>query len=70
VIKIYNPLEVIMKGEIIAQEFNKMVWVSDREGTQYACYTDNPNNVKKKEDLNDEEQQRCLNLNSVLGDSW
>ncbi len=59
-----------MKGEIIANEFNKMVWVNDKDGAQYVCRTDNPNNIKRKEDLTDEEQQRCLNLNVVLGDSW
>ncbi len=59
-----------MKGEIIANEFNKMVWVNDKDGAQYVCHTDNPNNIKRKEDLTDEEQQRCLNLNVVLGDSW
>lgn len=59
-----------MKGEIIAKEFNKMVWVNDKDGAQYACRTDNPNAITRKEDLTDEEQQRCMNLNEVLGDSW
>jgi hypothetical protein len=59
-----------MKGEIIAQEFNKMVWVNDKDGAQYACYLKKPNDISRKEDLTDEEQSRCINLNSVLGDSW
>lgn len=59
-----------MKGEIIAEEFNKMVWVNDKNGGQYVCCTDNPNDITRKEDLTGEEQQSCMNLNVVLGDSW
>ena len=59
-----------MKGQIISQEFNKMVWVQDNKGAEYACYIDHDRNVKTKEDLSRHEQQSCLNLNSVLGDSW
>lgn len=59
-----------MKGQIIAKEFNKIVWVNDKNGAQYACRTDNRNDITKKEDLTDEEQQGCMNLNVVLGDSW
>ncbi len=59
-----------MKGEIIAQEFNKMVWVKDKDGAQYACYTDKQNDIKSKEELSSDEQQKCMNLNEVAGDSW
>ncbi len=59
-----------MKGEIIAKEFNKMVWVQDKNGAEYACYVDKPNGITRKEDLTEEEQNKCTNLNVVLGDSW
>ncbi len=59
-----------MKGEVIAKEFNKMVWVSDKNGKEYACYIGDLNNIKRKEDLTDEEQQKCMDLSVVLGDSW
>ena len=59
-----------MKGQIISQEFNRMVWVQDDEGAQYACYIDQDRDVKNKEDLSQNEQKSCLNLNTVLGDSW
>ncbi len=59
-----------MKGQIISQEFNKMVWVQDNKGAEYACYIEQDRNVKTKEDLSSKEQQSCLNLNSILGDSW
>ena len=59
-----------MKGEIIAKGFNKMVWVQDKSGAEYACYVDNPKNITRKEALTAEEQNKCTNLNMVLGDSW
>lgn len=69
-ISIWIIVEVIMKGEIISKEFKRMVWVSDKDGAQYACYADNQHNIKRKEDLTDEDQKLCMNLNVVLGDSW
>jgi hypothetical protein len=68
--KINSKLEAIMRGQIISGEFNKMVWVNDKDGSQYACYADNQDDVRRKEDLTEEEQQRCMTLNVVLGDSW
>jgi len=59
-----------MKGQIISQEFNTMVWVQDNKGTEYACTIDQNRNVKNKEELSQKEQKSCLNLNTVLGDSW
>ncbi|WP_163339866.1 hypothetical protein [Desulfopila sp. IMCC35008] len=59
-----------MRGQIISSEFNKMVWVKDEKGAQYACYAENHEDVSRKEDLSDEEQNKCMNLNAVIGDSW
>ena len=59
-----------MKGEIISEEFNKMVWVSDKNGREYACRIGELKNIKRKEDLSKEEQNNCLDLSEVLGDSW
>lgn len=59
-----------MQGQIISQEFNRMAWVSDKKGAQYSCYIDQDRKVKNKEDLSRHEQKSCMNLNTVLGDSW
>ena len=59
-----------MKGEVISKEFQKMVWVQDKDGKEYACYLDSPKNIKKKEDLSEEEKAKCVDLSTVLGDSW
>jgi hypothetical protein len=59
-----------MKGETISKEFQKMVWVQDQNGKEYACYIDDLKNIKKKEDLTEEEKAKCTDLSTVLGDSW
>jgi len=60
-----------MRGDIISEEYRKMVWVHDAEGKQYACYADDlKGKLKKKEDLTEEEKQKCTDLSTVLGDSW
>lgn len=60
-------MEVIMRDGVIKKEYEKMVWVRDKEGKEYVCYV---SNIKKKEDLTEEEKAKCLDLNTVLGDSW
>jgi len=59
-----------MRGEKISEEYQKMVWVRDKDGKEYACYIDDLKSIKKKEDRTDEEKQKCLDLSLVLGDSW
>ncbi len=59
-----------MKGEVISKEFQKMVWVQDKDGKEYACYLESSKNIKKKEDLSEEEKAKCVDLSTVLGDSW
>jgi len=59
-----------MRGEKISEEYQKMVWVRDKDGKEYACYINDLKNIKKKEDLTDEEKEKCLDLSLVLGDSW
>jgi hypothetical protein len=47
-----------------------MVWGQDKDGKEYACYIEDLGQIKKKEDMTEEEQKQCLDLNTVLGDSW
>lgn len=56
-----------MRDGVIKKEYEKMVWVRDKEGKEYVCYV---TAIKKKEDLTEEEKAKCLDLNTVLGDSW
>ena len=59
-----------MRGEKISEEYQKMVWVRDKDGKEYACYIDDLKSVKKKEDLTDEEKAKCLDISQVLGECW
>jgi hypothetical protein len=59
-----------MRGEIISKEYNKMVFVHDKNGKEYACYAGDLQNVKRGEDLTEAERQKCTDISLVLGDSW
>lgn len=59
-----------MQGDLMAEEFKKMVWIRDKDGKQYACYLSDLKNIKKPEQLSDEEKAKCTDLSLVLGDSW
>ncbi|WP_163339867.1 hypothetical protein [Desulfopila sp. IMCC35008] len=59
-----------MRGQIISEQYNHIVWVKDKDGAQYACYGNGDDKVRRKEDLTYADQQKCLNLNVVLGDTW
>ena len=59
-----------MRGEIISKEYQKMVFVHDKDGKEYECYAGDLKNFKKSEDLTDDERAKCTDLSTVLGDSW
>jgi hypothetical protein len=59
-----------MRGENISKEYQKLVWVQGKDGKEYACYIDDVKNIKRKEDLTEEEKAKCLDISQVLGDSW
>ena len=59
-----------MRGETISKEYQKMVFVHDKEGKEYACYASDLKNFKKSDDLTDEERAKCTDLSTVFSDSW
>ena len=59
-----------MRGEIISDEYKKMVFVHDKNGKEYACYVDDLKSFKKGEDLTESERAECMDISLVLGDSW
>ena len=60
-----------MRGEVISEEYKKMVWVHDSKGKEYACYADDlKGKIKSKEELSEEQKKSCVDLSTVLGDSW
>ena len=56
-----------MKGQVIIRELQKIQFVRDKDGKEYACYSDD---IKDKGHLTDEQKKMCLDLSSVVGDSW
>jgi len=58
-----------MRGEIISQEYNKMVWVHDEDGKEYACYANDLKNSERGT-LTNEDKRHCTDVSLVLGDSW
>lgn len=59
-----------MRGQVISEEYQKMVFIQDKDGKEYACYIDDLKNIKRKEDLTAEEKEKCTDISQVLGDSW
>lgn len=59
-----------MRGEKISEEYQRMVFIQDKDGKEYACYIEDLKNLKKKEDLTPEEKEKCMDISLVLGDSW
>lgn len=59
-----------MRGENISKEYQKMVWIQGKDGKEYACYAEDLKSLKRREDMTEEEKEKCLDISQVLGDSW
>lgn len=59
-----------MRGEIISREYNRMVFVHDDEGKEFACYAKDVENFEDGRKLNDRQKQQCLDTSQILGDTW
>ena len=59
-----------MRGEIISKEYQRMIFVDDKDGKEYACYQEDLDNFYQKRPLSEEEKSKCTNLSDVLGDTW
>ena len=47
--------------------YESMVWVNDRNGKEFACYRNDMENIEHFEELPEEMQERCLDVNSLIG---
>jgi hypothetical protein len=59
--------EFEMRGNTIAQEYQKMVWVRDEHGAEYVCYA---KDLKNDAQVSDKEKERCLDTSAVVGADW
>ena len=56
-----------MRGEIISKEYQRMVWVKDETGKEFACYAQD---VEDRKQLTDQVKSRCLDTSLIAGDNW
>jgi len=56
-----------MRGQIISEEYNKMVWVRDDNGGEYVCYS---NDLEDHGHVSEKEKEKCLDTSQVLGPNW
>ena len=48
--------------------YEAMVWIRDKDGKEYACYAnDLKGKIKKKEELIEEEKNKCLDVSELIG---
>ena len=47
--------------------YEEMVWIRDKDGKEYACQFNDIKFIKKKEDLNEEESNRCVDVSQIIG---
>lgn len=59
-----------MRGELISQEYNSMVFIHDKDGKEYSCYLRDVENFDERSGLSDEQKNKCLDMSLVLGDTW
>ena len=56
-----------MRGDLISEEHQSMVFVRDDSGAEYVCYARDLNSA---EHVSKHEKQYCLDASQVLGESW
>lgn len=56
-----------MRGKLISEEYQKMVWVRDDKGGEYVCYA---KDLRSPEQVSEYEKKRCLDSSLVLGPNW
>lgn len=56
-----------MRGQIISEEYNRMVWVRDDNGGEYVCYA---NDLSSPGHVSESEKEKCLDTSQILGPNW
>ena len=56
-----------MRGELISEEYQRMVWVRDDRGGEYVCYA---NDLENPQHVSENEKVHCLDSSLVLGPNW
>jgi len=56
-----------MRGEIISREYDRMVFVSDNNGKEFACYAQNGEDFEDRKKVDDKQKELCLDTSHVPG---
>ena len=56
-----------MRGQIISEEYQNMVWVRDDKGSEYVCYA---KDLESPDHVSENEKEHCLNTSMILGPNW
>lgn len=56
-----------MRGQLISEEYNKMVFVRDDKGGEYVCYQ---KDLSSPDHVSESEKEKCLDTSEVLGPNW
>lgn len=59
-----------MRGQIISGEYQKMEFVQDKDGKEYACYHKDVENFDEEKGLSQKQKEHCLDTSQVAGDTW
>lgn len=59
-----------MRGQIISKEYQRMTFVNDKDGKEYACYFKDVEDFDNQKGLTKEQKAKCLDTSLVMGDSW
>ena len=47
--------------------YESLVWINDSKGKEYVCYFDSDVDKKSFDQLSEEEQKRCSDVNQLVG---
>lgn len=47
--------------------YEALTWINDKDGKEYVCYSDEVKDRLSFEQLNEEEQKNCENVNQLIG---
>jgi hypothetical protein len=56
-----------MRGELISQEYQRMVWVKDDDGKEFAYYADD---FSSPDHVSEQDKEKDLDTSMIMGGSW
>ena len=56
-----------MRGQLISEEYQNMVWVRDKNGAEFVCYS---KDLESHDRISENEKQFCIDTSQFLGPNW